>query len=190
VASSVATYTLTTLSTDALGSGWTVVWVLVYSAGVGAPDYTYRWPLVLCEYVPPCTIDETALYVRIPELRHRLPQAQRAVADGGDGSGWQPQIDAAYYELLQRLLDDGQTPWKIRGVVGYRELLLVRALRMCIGAISYGPDSSWAQLAKELAYEQTRVEARFRVERDEEGPEVRRPGSPMIRLAPVGRPPW
>lgn len=170
-------------STLALGSGYTAIWALT----MGGEVYTYRQSVYLCEYVPPNVVSEHELYVRIPELRMRVPQAQ---GDNGDGTGWQPQIDDAYYWLLQRLIDDARRPWAIREVSGYREVLLVKALQTCVGALTYGPESSWAQAEKRLAFDLQRAMSAFRIQYDDDAPGTRRGGSPVTRLCPVGRPMW
>lgn len=176
---STSSYTFTPASSEALGAGYDVRFTPVFG-GVTYP--TYRTSAFLCEYVPPCVIDAQALYTRIPELQHRVPQAQ---GSSGDGTGWQPQIDEAYYALLQRLIDQPHKPfWRIREVTGYREWLLVRALQMAVGALNGGPESGWAQKAKELAFEMRAVEARFAINYSDDSPNVRRGGSSAVRLAP------
>ena len=121
----------------------------------------------------------------IPDLRTRIPQYQ---GERGDGTGWQPQIDMAYYDLIRYLLRDGREPWRVREITGYRDWLLQRALLHCIGTISYGPDSSWAQFRKERFQEWRQAEGQMRLQYDDESPQIRRGGSPVVRLAPVGRP--
>jgi len=190
VASSMATYDLTAVmlpSTLALGAGYEVRWTLTFGTTVYP---TYRQSAYLCEYVPPCVIAVSDLYTRLPELRARIPQWQGDSSRGGDGTGWQPQIDAAYYELLQRLLDNGKTPWLIREVTGYREVLLVRALQMCVQAIPHGLDSDWPSVSKDLYFELQRAEARFRIQYSSDDASERRAGGGPIRLCPVGRPSW
>jgi hypothetical protein len=184
ISSSIAQYTLTPSSSEALGEGWTVYWDLTIG-GVAYP--TFRQAAYLCKHVPPNVISANDLYSRRPELEARVPQKQGA---RGDDVGWQPQIDEAYYELIQRLLDDGRRPWLIREVTGYRSWLLTRALQLCVQAIPGGLDSSWAQASKDLAFELRGAEARLRFQYDDEAATVRRGGSPVIRLAPTGRPLW
>lgn len=184
VSSSTAQYTLTPAASEALGAGWDVRLTPVIDS-VTYP--TIRQSAYLCEYVPPNVISVLDLYEHLPELRHRVPQNQGA---NGDNTGWQPQIDAAYYEFLQRALDDGQRPWMIREVTGYREWLLTRAKILCVRAISHGPESSWAQELKQLHFDMQRAEARLRFQYSDEDAKTRRTGSPVTRLAPVGRSAW
>jgi hypothetical protein len=187
VSSSTATYTLTPAAAETLGAGWDVLWTLTFS-GVVYP--VFRQSAYLVEYVPPNVISAQDLYTRVPELQHRIPQAQDATDRGGSGEGWQPQINEAYYELIRRLLDDGREPWKIREVTGYRDWLLTRALQLCVGTISFGPDSTWAQQAKALHFDMLRVQASLRFQYDTDDVATRRGGSPIIRLGAVGRPLW
>jgi hypothetical protein len=185
VASSTATYALSAVaSTETLGEGWEVRWVLTFGAEVYE---TWRHPMILCEYVPRNSVSEADMYVRIPELRHRIPQAQ---GSSGDSTGWQPQIDAAYYELLNRLRGSGKAIEHLRESSAYQEWLLVRACQLAVGGISYGPETSWAQHAKELAFEMARVEARMTISDDRDDAGVRRAGAGRINLCPVGRPSW
>lgn len=184
ISGSIAEYTLTPSATETLGEGWTVYWTLTIG-GVVYP--TYRTSAYLCKYVPPNVISAADLYSRRPELEARVPQKQ---GPRGDNVGWQPQIDEAYFELLQRLLDDGRRPWLIREVQGYRSWLLTRSLQLCVQAIPGGLDSSWAQASKDLAFELRAAEGRLRFNYDEDAPTKRRAGSPAIRLSPTGRPLW
>lgn len=187
VSSSTATYTVTPAASEALGAGWDVLWTLTI-AGVVYP--TFRQSAYLVKYVPPMMVSARDLFTRIPELEHRVPQAQDAATRGGSGDGWQPQIDEAYYELIRRLLADGREPWKIREATGYRDWLLTRALQLCVGTISFGPDSTWAQHGKALHFEMQRVTSALRFQYDDEAAGIRRSGSPVIRLSAVGRPLW
>lgn len=187
VSSSTATYTVTPAASETLGAGWDVLWTLTFS-GVVYP--VYRASAYLVKYVPPNVISAQDLYTRIPELQHRVPQAQDATTRGGSGNGWQPQIDEAYYELIRKMLSDGREPWRVREATGYRDWLLARALQLCVGTIAFGPDSTWAQQAKALHFEMQRAQAALRFQYDDEDAGTRRGGSPIIRLAAVGRPLW
>jgi len=184
ITGSVAEYTFTPATTETLGEGWEVRWSLTI-AGVVYP--TYRTAAYLCEYVPPNVISAIELYGRMPELKHRVPQSQGA---RGDDVGWQPQIDEAYYELLQQLLDDGRRPWLIREATGYRRWLLTRSLQLCVGAIPGGADSIWAQASKDISFEMRAAQARLRLQYSDDPATRRRGGSPIIRLSPPGRPTW
>ena len=135
-------------------------------------------------------VSEHELYARVPELQHRVPQSQGPTDRGGSGEGWQPQIDEAYFELIQKMLDDGKKPWLVREVTGYRKWLLTRALQLCVGTISFGPDSTWSEQSKRLYFEMNKVQSdmRFQLENDDGG--TRRGAVPALRIAAVGRPLW
>ena len=185
ISSSIATYTLTPSAAEVLGSGWTVVWELT----VDGAAYTLRQSAYLCKYVPPNVIAATDLYVRMPELALRVPPAQSDRA-GGSGVGWQPQIDAAYYELIQRLISDGQRPWQIREVTGYREWLLCRALQLAVGTIPSSGDDAWRQARTDAYHAFTRADGQLRLQYDTDSPGFRRTAGPVVTLAPAGRPLW
>mgnify|MGYP003127433186 CR=1 FL=1 len=187
VSSSTATFTLAPAASETLGAGWTVLWKLTFS-GVVYP--VFRQSAYLVQYVPPNVISERDLYARVPELQHRVPQSQGPTDRGGSGEGWQPQIDEAYFELLRRLLDDGREPWRVREVTGYRDFLLTRSLQLCVGTISFGPDSTWSEQSKRLYFERKTVEARMRFQYEDDAAATRRGASPVIRLSAVGRPLW
>ena len=186
VSSSTAGYLLTPSASEALGAGWTVEWSLVI-AGV---TYPYRQAGYLCDWVPPNVVSVQDLYTRIPELAARVPQQQGATARGGTGEGWQRQIDDAFWELVRRLIEDAHKPWLIREVTGYRDWLLVRSLQLCVQAMTYGADGVWAQKSKELAYELKRVEARLKIQYEDDAATYRRGRHSSFRMAPVGRPVW
>jgi hypothetical protein len=187
VSSSTATYTVSPSASETLGDGWTVLWTLTFS-GVVYP--TFRQSAYLVKYVPPNVVSEHELYARVPELQHRVPQSQGPTDRGGSGEGWQPQIDEAYFELIQKMLDDGKKPWLVREVTGYRKWLLTRALQLCVGTISFGPDSTWSEQSKRLYFEMNKVQSdmRFQLENDDGG--TRRGAVPALRIAAVGRPLW
>ena len=183
VSSSTAGYALTPPASGTLGEGWTVVWTLI----IDGETYTYRQSAILCEFVPPNLISVIDVVGRFPELQHRVPQSQ---GDRGDGVGWQPQIDTAYYEFIQGLLDDARPIWLIREATGYRPWLLARALQLCIAAIPVVGESSWTQAAKDLFFELRGAKSAMRLQYSKDSPSRRRGGSPVNRLAPVGRPLW
>lgn len=186
IASSVATYDLAApATTEPLGAGWDV-WISPTFSTVVYP--AFRLSAYMCEWVPTCPISVLDIYGGdgLPELRYRVPQAQ--TTDRGDGTGWQAQIDAAYFAFLQRLIDDGQKPWLVREVTGAREYVLAKALHACVMAISHGPDSSWTDISRDLSQRVRLAEGRLRFQYTDESSNIRRAGVPLISLAPVGRP--
>ncbi len=184
VSSSTATGTASPSAAEALGAGWSVEW----SLEIGGIAYPVRIEAYVCDWVPVCPVSEADLYLRLPELRHRVPQSQ---GERGTGEGWQPQIDAAWYELVRRLLSAGQRPWTVRGIHGSYDWVLTRSLQLCIDAISVGLDESLAERKRQLHFDMQRVAAELRFQFDDEtDPNIRRGQGPVLRLAPVGRPTW
>lgn len=178
----VATYTLAGMDarTD-VGAGWTVYW----RPTIGGVVYELTpFEAFLCTYVPSCPISVLDLYVREPELRHRVPQAQ---SERGDGTGWQPQIDDVYYDLIQILIDRGYEIWRIRGLTGLREWLRSRALMRCCRTLSTQSGDSWDRKAGIYYAEHKQADGCLVVQLDSEEPDVRTGRGP-IRLAAVGRP--
>jgi len=182
VSSSIASYTLTPAASETLGDGWTVDWTLTF-AGVAYP--TYRYKAILCEYVPHCPIALGDLYTYEPELRHRIPQSQ---GDRGDNTGWQPQIDSGYYSLIEYLISNGRHVWEIRGMTGTREWLRTKILMLCCRALATSDNSVWARKATDYRYEHRLAVANLKIQYTSDPASIRRGGSPVIRLAPVGRP--
>lgn len=183
VSSSAAQYTLTPSASETFGAGWTVEWSLTMTDGV----FRWREEAFLCEWVPPNAISAADLYRVKPELRYRVPEAQGA---NGTNEGWQPQIDAAYYELIQRLIDDGRRPWLIRSVSGYRLWLLSRAVQIAVGAIPSVSGDDWDSAKKAAHFDMVRAAADLSIQYAEDDAGVRIGGSPVIRLSSPGRPAW
>ena len=183
IVGSVATYTLTGLDlrTD-IGAGWTVAWSLT----IGGVVYTWQMEAYLCAYVPSCPISVLDLFVREPELRQRVPQAQ---SERGDNTGWQPQIDDAYYDLIQALIDRGVEVWHIRGLTGLREWLRTRTLMNCCRALSTSSGDAWDRKAGVYYSAHKQADGSMVVQLGTDDPTVRTGRGPF-RLAPVGRPLW
>lgn len=177
VSSSIATGTWSPAAAETLGAGYTVEATLAFADG--SEPFRVREEAFLVSYLPPCTVSERNLYARIPELRHRIPQSQ---GDRGDGTGWQPQIDDAYHTLLRKLIEDGRRPWAIRDVTGSHDLLLAMALRNAVGTIQYGPDSPFVTVERALYHEIQRAEASFKIQYEDNTPEIRDAGAQSYRL--------
>ena len=170
-------------SSYSVGEGWSIEWALV----IGGETYTFRAGGILCEWVPPNVITAADLYggEGFPELRYAVPQAQ---GERGDDTGWGPQIDAAYYELIRRMLRDGRPIWRSREPVGYREWLLAAALKHAADAIPAPEGSQWARLQVRAYHRFRAAEAGLRLQYDDEATTIRRPGDGPIYCVPVGRP--
>lgn len=180
VTSSTATYAVTPAASETLGEGWTVQWSLVMADG----DFQWREEAFLCEWVPPNKISAINLYETCPELAHRIPERQ---GPSGTNEGWQPQIDMAYDELIQQLIDDGRRPWLIRSVTGYHQWLQARAIQIAIGTIPTAMGDQWEGWRKQAHFEMLRVSGTFKIQYADESPTIRRGGSPVIRLSPPER---
>jgi hypothetical protein len=185
VASSTAQYTLTPSAAETLGAGYEVRWTLVF-ATVTYP--VYRTAAYLGKYLPPNQISVVNLYGVWPWLQHRIPQSQGDTDRGGDGTGWQRQIDDAYYSFLRRVLEDGREPWKIREATGYYDWLLAKALSNAVGAIENLSGDEIVERRRQAFFLMKEAETRFRLNFDTTAPGRRSGGSALIRMAPVGRP--
>lgn len=181
VPSSTAQYTLTPSASETLGRNYEVQWDL----DIDGVSYPIRVPAYMCDWVPRNMVSVIELYGVIPELRYRIPQAQ---GERGDNTGWQPQIDEAYYDLIQRLIDDGRDIWRLKDIVSARRWLLFTALKRCLLAIPFDANSNLASKEKSVIYELGRIEDDLRFVFEDEDAAVREAGRPVTRLAPVGRP--
>lgn len=179
----VATCDLSTMVGLPLGAGYTFVWALTID---GVP-YTFRFDAYACDYVPTSAISVLDVFTREPELKHRVPQSQAATTRGGSGEGWQVQVDEAYYDLIQTLLDRGESPWLIRGLTGLRAWLRSRALMLCCRALSTATDDQWDRKAGVYFAEWKAADGSLAIQRDIDPATLRTSRGPY-RLAPVGRP--
>lgn len=179
----IATYDLPSLVGLSLGAGYTLTWSLV----IEGTTYIKRFDGYLCDYVPGSMISVQDLFTREPELRHRVPQGQAATTRGGTGEGWQVQVDEAYYDLIQALLDRGEQPWLIRGMTGLRAWLRSRALMLCCRALSTAADDQWDRKAGIYYAEFKAADGSLSIQHDPDPTTLRTSRGP-IRLAPVGRP--
>ena len=187
VASSQATYTLTPAVTLALGPGYTVRWSLQFST-VQYP--IYRTAAYMAEFIPPNVISVVDVYggEGIPELRHWIPEQQNA---SNDNTGWQPQIDSAYFAALRLLLNDGRPPWLIREATGWYDFLLASSLKNCVDAIAAGPNAlQWTEKVRELAFRVRAAKGALRFQYSSENVNTRLGGTPITQLAPPNRPVW
>ena len=183
ITASVATYDLPTLVGRSLGAGYTLTWALV----IDSVTYTHRLDAYACDYVPASAISVLDLFTREPELKHRVPQSQAATTRGGSGEGWQVQVDEAYYDLIQALLDRGESPWLIRGLTGLRAWLRSRALMLCCRALSTATDDQWDRKAGVYFAEWRAADGSLAIQHDVDPATLRTSRGPY-RLAPVGRP--
>ena len=184
ISGSQAEYTATVPTSESIGEGWTVVWSLVIST----ITYVFRFDAYLCEYVPHCPISTQDLWGGdgIVELKDRVPQSRSA--DRGDGTGWQPEVDAAYYELIQTLLDRGYRPWLIRGMTGARRWVLTKAVgNCCRQLVDADPSGVWASHQSHFWSDWKKADGVLVVNTTDLTASERQSRGPY-RLAPVGRP--
>lgn len=181
---SVALPASTPAATASLGDNWLVI----FNAVVDGVVYTFRHSAILCKYVPRNCITAADLYGGdgIPELRHMVPQAQ---GDRGDGTGWGPQIDAAYYDFIRRMLSEGRPVWLAREPSGYRDWLLARALQLACDAIPAAEGSTWDGYRKRAYFRMRDAESRLRFAYDDDDIGARRGNGPIV-FSPVGRAVW
>lgn len=164
-----------------IGAGYT----LEFIPTIGATVYpAIRAEAFAGDYVPYCPISVQDVFTRETELRFRVPQAQ---GTRGDNTGWQPQVDDCYHEFIQRIIDRGGEPWRIRGVTGLREWLITRTCARCCGILSTAPDDIWAGRQKRWEWAHRAADQALVIQFDTDDPRSRRAGGP-IHLAPVGRP--
>ena len=180
----VPTCDLSTMVGVPLGTGYSLQWTLV----IGGVTYTFPpYDAYVCDYVPPSMISVIDLFAREPELKYRVPQGQAAPARGGSGEGWQIQVDEAYYDLIQALLDRGESLWLIRGLTGLRAWLRSRALMLCCRALSTATDDQWDRKAGVYFAEWKASDGSLVLLHDTDPATLRTSRGPY-RLAPVGRP--
>lgn len=180
VASSLASYDVASTAAEDVGDGWEVLLSLV----IDGNTYPFRRNAYLCEYVPPCPISVADLYTAVPELRSQIPQAQDT---NGTAEGWQPQIDAAYFEWLRELIGNGRKVWLLRSADDYFDRVLYRAAQMACDAVPAEEGSPWARLSKQMWRELERARGNVRLGYSDEAVKTRLGGSPQTILAPPGR---
>lgn len=179
VSGGIAQATYTPSASVDLGEGYQVDASIVLGDG---GTFEVREQAMVVQYLPPCTVSEATLYKAWPELQHRIPQSQ---GPRGSAVGWQPQIDAAYEELIRRLLSDSRQPWTIVDSVGAHEFLLARAVQNCIAAITYGPDTPIGEAAKNWSFRARSAEGALRFIHESSSTPLREAATPSIRLAPL-----
>lgn len=117
-----ATYSLLSTAVPAtlpLGRGYRLVWVLV----VAGTTYTLERDASLCRRAPSPTVTAEDLYARHPDLRDQVPVSQISV-------GWQPQIDSAWREIVQRLDARGRRHELVWSVGSVHDVHLARTFEI------------------------------------------------------------
>jgi len=177
---STSTYALSAVpTTEALSSLWSAVWTWVY----GGVTYSDRQRAVLVgqDLRPRVSVDD--LYLEQPDMRHpaRLPSGQ---------SSWQPQITAAWDEILQQLTATGKQPWLSVDAADLYRWHLLLSLSRCCAAIPGGTDSHYQSAAARYRAEADRAELQVTIEYESNPGTSVSVGPSVIPLAPRGRPAW
>ncbi len=186
VTSSTATYEVAPSASETLGEGWVITWSLLMPDGV---THDFRHEGMLCEYLPYPVVSADMLFKLEPELRYRVPQEQ---GEDGDDVGWQPQIDFAWHEIQEWLIEKGRRPWLIVEAVNLKLVHLKTALRICCRAIASTADdpATWEGKATVYYREAELAKGAFTVRYSDQEAGIRRGGDPGADLRPVGRPAW
>ena len=181
VSSSIAQYGVTPSASEALGEGWQVRWTLT----IGAVVYpVFRTSAILADYTPANNVSAVDLYGVWPGLAERIPQSQGDTADGGDGTGWQRQIDDAYYEFIRTILGDARPSWLIVEGSGYYDWLLTKAFQNACEALDNLSGDEVVQRRRSAFFKFQRAEANMRLRFSDQATGNRTGGGPASRLAP------
>lgn len=181
VTDGLGSYEVASTADEDVGPGWEVRLSLV----IGGLTYAYRQGAILCEYVPPCPVSVLDIYREYPELGRQVPATQEAA-----GVGWQPQIDAAYFQLLRELIADARPVHRLREGTDYHERILVDACKRCFQAVPTQPGSAQELDRTDLRYRLDHAKAGTKLGYDGDTDGLKRSASPTVRLAPTGRPQW
>jgi hypothetical protein len=139
VVGSIATYTVPAASTFALayGADWRIEWTLTL-AGVVEVVQT---DAALVRNPIRCPVTDLDLYAREPSLN---PSGSAPIHSL---SNFQAFIDDAWKTLLNRLLADGQYPWKMPSAAVVREAALALTLHRVFMAFTTGLNESYGKSA-------------------------------------------
>lgn len=166
-------------TTESLSAKWIALWTWIVS-GVTYSD-RQRVILVGQDLRPRVSVDD--LYLEQPDLRHaaRLPAGQTT---------WQPQISAAWDDLIQWLTSAGRSPWlSVDGADLYRLHLLASLARAC-AAIPSPPDGHYAAAAIRYRREAADALNGLHIEYETEQGISRAVGPSIYPAAPQDRPRW
>ncbi len=135
IASDVAEYAVSGLTSYDYGEGWAIEWALVMPDGV---THTYRSDAALCRVAPQQTVCPADLYRMQPYLD---------ASSGGAISSetWVDQCREAYVELQRRLWSRGKRPWQIVDQAALRQAELMLALSNAYRALASRDTSGTAR---------------------------------------------
>lgn len=125
-------------------------------------------------------VSEATLFVREPELAHRYPEGQ---------TSWQPQVSAAWEDLVRAEDEAGQSLDLNRNPTATADAHLFHGLELCCEALNNGADANrgWAFKAANYREQYKQALSRLRPRLVADPSTLRRGRGPM-RLAPTGRP--
>lgn len=104
-------------SSLSLGPHWTETWAITISSKV----YTVKRDVALAACLLHCPVADT-------DLEDERRDLARDEFKPGDVASWQRYIDAAWKDVLDRLVEDGLRYWRIRSPSRLRRVVIARAL--------------------------------------------------------------
>ena len=139
VSGSIATYTVAAASTSGLayGADWRIEWSLTLSSVVEV----FQTDAALVRNAIRCPITDVDLYAREPSLNPSGTSPIHTL------SNFQAFLDDAWKTLLNRLLTDGQYPWKMPSAAVVREAALALTLHRVFMAFTTGLNESYGKSA-------------------------------------------
>ena len=183
VSNSVASYTLTPSATATEGEGYQVQWSLT----IDGQSYPFNRTAVMTDWFPHSSVSVLDLYKKVPALETAIPQRQSS-REGGDNTGWQPQLDDALYSFIGKLMADGRPVWKLRTTAeSAYQWVLTKALHNCVLAIPRKEGSTWYEEEKTWRYRHRDADRDLRLQYTDNPATLRKRARPYIRLAPTGR---
>lgn len=140
VVGSIATYTVPAASTSALtyGADWRIEWTLT----LATVAEVFQTDAALVRNPIRCPVTDLDLYAREPSLN---PSGSAPIHTL---SNFQAFIDDAWKTLLNRLLSDGQYPWKMPSAAVVREAALALTLHRVFMAFTTGLNESYGKSAE------------------------------------------
>jgi hypothetical protein len=139
VVGSIATYTVPAASTSALpyGADWRIEWSLT----LATVAEVFQTDAALVRNAIRCPVTDLDLYAREPSLNPASAAPIHTL------SNFQGFIDDAWKTLLNRLLADGQYPWKMPSAAVVREAALALTLHRVFMAFTTGLNESYGKSA-------------------------------------------
>jgi len=140
VAGSIASYTVPAATTSSLsyGADWRIEWSLTLSGVVEV----IQTDAALVRNAIRCPITDADLYAREPALD---PAGSAPIHSL---SNFQTFLDDAWKTLLNRLLTDGQYPWKMPSAAVLRETMLALTLHRVYQSFTTGLNEAYGKTAE------------------------------------------